>query len=107
MNHIEVIALLCVYSVALIIASIKLPTYIVTIKKQCKTRKIQKHKKLKNTVETIVFNYLKELSNERQKETTQTKDKDCRVGETKENKEINEGRENIIGESRGHRLEDL
>jgi Tfp pilus assembly major pilin PilA len=69
MSHIEVIALICVYTLFLIIATIKLPTYVVTIKKQCKTRKIQKHKEQKDYIEKVVLNYLKKLQKDGVNET--------------------------------------
>lgn len=76
MGHIEVIALICVYTAFLIIATVKLPVYIITIKKQCKTRKIQKQQKLKNTIKAVVLSYLKELQDEATKEvqTHETRD---------------------------------
>ncbi len=97
MSHIEVIALICVYTLFLIIATIKLPTYVVTIKKQCKTRKIQKHKEQKDYIEKVVFNYLKKL----QKDGI-TKDDEKRgtnIGENNPTRKTKKGC--IIGSGRG------
>lgn len=46
----------------------KLPTYVVTIKKQCKSRKIQKHREQKDYIEKVVLKYLNKLQNEKTEE---------------------------------------
>lgn len=97
MSHIEVIALLCVYSTFLIIASIKLPTYIVTIKKQCKTRKIQKHREQKDYIEKVVFNYLKQLQKDGVNETDEKGSSN--IGESNPTRKTSKGC--VIGSRRG------
>ena len=61
MNDILNIALLCVYSVILIVVTLKSPQYVKYIKQRVKSRKTRKHTKLKKLVRSLVREYLKEL----------------------------------------------
>lgn len=62
MNDILYIALLSVYSVILIVITLKAPSYMSKIKQRIKTRKKQKQTQLKKLVRQIVREYLEELS---------------------------------------------
>ena len=83
------IALLMVYSVILIVITLKAPTYAPKIKQWFKSRKKQKQQQLEDTIKNIVLGYLKELSNEENK--TQSQEWNCSeaidsskyIGETK------------------------
>ena len=62
-NSIIYIALLCVYSVIVIIVTLKAPQHVTKLKTRYKTRKLQKLKKQNSYIKKVVRDYLKELSN--------------------------------------------
>lgn len=86
-GNILYIALLCVYSVVLIVITIKAPQYTPKVKQWFKSRKKQKQQQLENTIKEIVLGYLKELSNEENKtleeirDNTETDEEDRVIGE--------------------------
>ena len=65
MSDIVIIALLCVYSVILIIITYNAPSVLSKIKQRFENAKRQKQTKLKKQVRIFVREYLKELSNEK------------------------------------------
>lgn len=65
MSDITIIALLSVYSVIVIIITLKAPIVMSKIKQRFKNAKRQKQTKLKKQVRIFVREYLKELSNEK------------------------------------------
>jgi len=74
-GNILYITLLCVYSVILIVITLKAPQYAPKIKQWFKSRKKQKQQQLEDTIKNIVLGYLKELSNEENK--TQSEEWNC------------------------------
>ena len=70
-GNILYITLLCVYSVILIVITLKAPQYAPKIKQWFKSRKKQKQQQLEDTIKEIVLGYLKELSNEENKTQAQ------------------------------------
>jgi len=88
-GNILYIALLCVYSVVLIVITLNYTKYMTKIKQWLKNRKKQKQQKLENTIKDIVLSYLKELQNEgtqgiQQEEwnTSETEQENKYIGET-------------------------